>query len=680
MTEQRTMRRLKAPTTSGATKFRRKGKHLASLLFGMAAIYGLAGIEYGDLSSYISDMKVAPAADKGRRRKRDFYFSPEEAERISGEEPHSHTYIKRTGRDPGSRNRPQFQNDENDGETAGTSEAPRLPLPASEATSTPEIVLPPLPANVDSSSKNEIPRLLHYIWPDKNFSTGFEGDQYKLERKELISRVDNIKALNPLWETHVWTDAESEELLRRYYPEFYPIWKKKLRPKLKMFDAVRPAILHTYGGIYLDHDIECIGVGFDEWIDRSDSSKMKTKLLVRSPRVYSRYTALGNHFMGSVPGHAIWGLYIDNIIKGLSSKRRRRTVTGHTGPGMFGRTYEQYLEMNPDEKMDTSIHVLDLNELANTGECEENESYGLLNATLCVRPRCIHQRGISPAEIAGEDDNSAKQVAAVKARSETTKGIDDENGTLMELAGNMEQTYTVPNCNPCDRMRRFRLRTKGRAVFVHLPKTAGSTIEYILGVGGSCHATASALEACKPEMYRSALTFTVIRNPLDRVISMYDYARAGGNGKEGDAAKYAWVKNSTTFEEFVNGLDPFDYSYSPMAHYLYDDMYNNSSAIGVKEVLCFDNLTAGWNRLASMESSLQRDSNGKEVNLTATHRRVGRHSVTALSQTTMDKIGLYYREDFKLWDKYCDGRDSQILPHVNINATVQSKGNRYLAS
>jgi len=137
---------------------------------------------------------------------------------------------------------------------------------------------------------------------------------------------------------------------------------------------------------------------------------------------------------------------------------------------------------------------------------------------------------------------------------------------------------------------------------------------------------------------------------------MYDYARAGGNGKEGDAAKYAWVKNSTTFEEFVNGLDPFDYSYAPMAHYLYDDMYNNSSAIGVKEVLCFDNLTAGWNRLASMESSLQRDSDGKEVNLTATHRRVGRHSVTALSQATKDKIALYYREDFKLWDKYCGGR------------------------
>jgi hypothetical protein len=110
-----------------------------------------------------------------------------------------------------------------------------------------------------------------------------------------------------------------------------------------------------------------------------------------------------------------------------------------------------------------------------------------------------------------------------------------------------------------------------------------------------------------------------------------------------------------------------------MAHYLYDDMYNNSSTIGVKEVLCFDNLTAGWNRLASMESSLQRDSNGKEVNLTTTHRRVGQHSVTALSQATMDKISLYYREDFELWDKYCGGRDSQILPQVNTDATKQEE-------
>jgi len=602
------------------------------LLFGLVSIYVLAGVENGELSSYIGGINLASFGQDTTsvRRRRDFY-SVEEAERISGEEPHSHTYIKRTF--PGSRHRPLPQTE---GSIGDTSEAPAL-RPTSDAPHL-HVSLPPLPA----SSVEEIPRILHYIWPDKNFSTGFEGGEYKQERIEMINRVENIKALNPSWEVRVWTDAECEELLKLYYKEFYPTWKTKLKPKLKMWDAVRPAILHAYGGIYLDHDIECKNIGFDEWIDRSDPKK--TNLLVRSPRIYSRYTALGNHFMGSIPGHPIWELYIANIVKGVSSKRRRRTVTGHTGPGMFGRTYEQYL----DRSNSTSIRVLELNQLANAGECEESDLHGLLNATLCKMPRCIHQRGISPAEIAGEDDNSAKQIASRNA-----------------------SMYTVPKCKPCDRMRRFHKSTKGRAIFVHIPKTAGSSIEYILGIGGSCHATSTALKACKPDMYQTALSFTIIRNPLDRVISMYDYAKAGGNGKGGDVAKYAWVTNSTTFEEFVNGLDPFDYSYAPMAHYLYDGR-PDSSSIGVKEVLCFDDLTTGWDRLAAMEPSLKRNSNGQKVNLTATHRRVGQHNVTALDSAVMDKISLDYREDFELWDKYCGGRGSQILPQA-LAASPQGK-------
>ena len=627
--------RLKRPAASAATTaHRRRGKHLLSLLFGLVSIFVLAGMEYGELSSYIGGIKFTSSEhDSTSRRRRDFY-SVQEAERISGEEPHSNTYIKRSF--PGSRHRPFPQSEGDVATRPSSSEAPAVP-PTSDA---PQLSLPPLP----ESSEKEIPRILHYIWPDKNFSTGFEGGEYQQERIELMNRVDNIKVLNPGWEVHVWTDAECGELLRLHFADFYPKWKTLLKPKLKMWDAVRPAILHSYGGIYLDHDIECTGLGFDEWIDRSVSEK--TKLLVRSPRVYTRYTALGNHFMGSVPGHPIWELYIENIIKGISSKRRRRTVTGHTGPGMFGRTYEQYIAMHPQIKNTTSTRVLELNQLANTGECEDSELYGLLNATLCERPRCIHQRGISPAEIAGEDDNSAKQIAAVKSG----------------------KTYTVPKCKPCDRMRRFKKSiTKGRAIFVHIPKTAGSSIEYILGIGGSCHATAAALEACKPEMYQEALTFTIIRNPIDRVISMYDYAKAGGNGKEGDVAKYAWVTNATTFEEFVNGLDPFDYSFAPQAHYLYDGL-SNSSRIGVKEVLCFDDLAAGWDRLAAMESSLQRGSDGQQVNLIATHRRVGQHNVKSLNQATVDKIRSYYGEDFRLWEMYCGGRGSQILPEVNITA------------
>lgn len=88
-------------------------------------------------------------------------------------------------------------------------------------------------------------------------------------------------------------------------------------------------------------------------------------------------------------------------------------------------------------------------------------------------------------------------------------------------------------------------------------------------------------------------------------------------------------------------------------------------------MLCFDDLSAGWDRLAAIESSLRRGSDGQLVNLTATHRRVGWHNVTDLAEATMDKIHKYYGEDFKLWEKYCGGRGSQILAERSITTIIE---------
>ena len=92
--------------------------------------------------------------------------------------------------------------------------------------------------------------------------------------------------------------------MKEHFPSLYPSWSK-LRPRLKMWDAVRPAILFVHGGIYLDHDIECDeGVHFSNWITAT------TRLLLREPIEDSK--KLGNHFMGSCPGHSLWMLYLDD--------------------------------------------------------------------------------------------------------------------------------------------------------------------------------------------------------------------------------------------------------------------------------------------------------------------------------------------------------------------------------
>ncbi len=48
----------------------------------------------------------------------------------------------------------------------------------------------------------------------------------------------------------------AEELLRTHYPRFLPIFQS-IKTIVLRGDAIRPLILHAYGGVYMDLDTEC---------------------------------------------------------------------------------------------------------------------------------------------------------------------------------------------------------------------------------------------------------------------------------------------------------------------------------------------------------------------------------------------------------------------------------------
>ncbi len=60
-------------------------------------------------------------------------------------------------------------------------------------------------------------------------------------------------------------------------------------------------------------------------------------------------------------------------------------------------------------------------------------------------------------------------------------------------------------------------------VFVHIPKTAGTSVKASLGLrqGGAEHAVPTAL--VHPRTWRGYFTFCVVRNPWDRLVSSYAY-------------------------------------------------------------------------------------------------------------------------------------------------------------
>lgn len=66
---------------------------------------------------------------------------------------------------------------------------------------------------------------------------------------------------------------------------------------------------------------------------------------------------------------------------------------------------------------------------------------------------------------------------------------------------------------------------KYKVIFIHIPKTGGTSIEKVFNPGiGSSH-----MKMCDYENIDKYYKFTVVRNPWERIWSMYHYFKSGGN-------------------------------------------------------------------------------------------------------------------------------------------------------
>lgn len=92
----------------------------------------------------------------------------------------------------------------------------------------------------------KIPKIIHQTWKTSEIPDQWKSSSEKY--KEFVST-------HPGWEYKLWTDEDNRNLIKNYYPWFLEQYDN-YEHGIQRADAVRYFILHKYGGIYSDLDIQ----------------------------------------------------------------------------------------------------------------------------------------------------------------------------------------------------------------------------------------------------------------------------------------------------------------------------------------------------------------------------------------------------------------------------------------
>jgi mannosyltransferase OCH1-like enzyme len=138
-----------------------------------------------------------------------------------------------------------------------------------------------------------IPPTIHQIWMTGEIPA------------RLRSSAASWSALHPTWEYRLWNADSLDAFVRDEYPDVWNLYRAY--PELiQRVDAARYMLLHHFGGVYADVDVECV---------------RSLEPLRHHPVVLPATAPLGlsNDFMMSVSNHAVFA----HVISGLARSRAR---------------------------------------------------------------------------------------------------------------------------------------------------------------------------------------------------------------------------------------------------------------------------------------------------------------------------------------------------------------------
>lgn len=208
---------------------------------------------------------------------------------------------------------------------------------------------------VGDGSKNvtplaPVPKIMHQIY----LSNGRANSKLS----KYGPAIESCQALHPEWEFKMWEDEAAEAFMEEHYPEISKHYVG-YGQNIQRANILRYALLHHYGGVYLDLDVTCL-VPIDGPLPAGSPVPALTQLPWLTPGAYP--AGVNNAFILSRPRHAFlsellarvpsrdmsWPMpYVENMLS--------------TGCMYFSNVWTAYtlkLKSNPNVAMEDKVFIL----------------------------------------------------------------------------------------------------------------------------------------------------------------------------------------------------------------------------------------------------------------------------------------------------------------------------------
>lgn len=179
-------------------------------------------------------------------------------------------------------------------------------------------------------------------------------------------------------------------------------------------------------------------------------------------------------------------------------------------------------------------------------------------------------------------------------------------------------------------------------IFIHIPKTAGKSVCQLIGVSGARHLTLSQYET---HLNRATLErffiFTIVRHPLDRLESAWNYMHSGGNhSKEDLDFRKRWIQPCKTFDNFIiQALEAKEVASLGKFRPQVDFLKWQDGTLASNITIC---------HFESLELDLSKLPKHILVSDTLPHVNASKRSVNNISDTARELVAHFYREDFEV--------------------------------